>query len=105
MRWQRRATECGASFMNCSDADLPNLDQSEGFRPGRSDNSYWRATASCSSTMTTAARFRRLTYFAERQPNPPRPNQAYKDLIVAGARRWGLPAHYIAELERIEVDP
>jgi hypothetical protein len=87
-----------------SDADLPNLDQSEGFRPGRQTNSYWRRD--CVVFLNDDGRpLSASTYFAERQPNPPRPSQAYKDLILAGARRWSLPPHYIAELERIEVSP
>jgi hypothetical protein len=44
------------------------------------------------------------TYFAEAQPNPPRPNQAYKLLIVGGAR-GRLPPPYVAELEQIQADP
>ncbi len=43
------------------------------------------------------------TYFGDRQPNPPRPKQAYKDLILSGARYWHLPDDHIQELERIEV--
>jgi hypothetical protein len=35
--------------------------------------------------------------------NPPVPNQAYKDLILFGARHWHLPDDYIGELERVEV--
>jgi hypothetical protein len=42
-------------------------------------------------------------YFGDPQPHPPQPNQAYKDLILAGARHWNLPDDYIQELERIEV--
>ena len=68
-------------------------------------NSYWRRDCVVLLDDDDGRPLSASTYFAERQPNPPRPNQAYKDLIVAGARRWGLPAHYIAELERIEVDP
>jgi hypothetical protein len=88
-----------------SDADLPNLDQSEGFRPDRQTNSYWRRDCVVFLNDDDAHRLSATTYFAEHQPNPPRPNQAYKDLILAGARRWRLPPHYIAELERIEVSP
>ena len=31
------------------------------------------------------------------------PNREYLDYLLRGARRWGLPADYIAQLERIEV--
>ena len=91
--------------MRLPDADLPNLDQSEGFRSGRQTNSYWRRDCVVFLNDDDGRPLSASTYFAERQPNPPQPNQAYKDLVVAGARMWGLPAHYIAELERIEVDP
>jgi cation transport regulator ChaC len=86
------------------DADLPKLDRSEGFRPGRPTNSYWRRDCVAFLDDDDGRPISAFTYFAERQPEPPLPNQAYKDLIVVGARRWSLPAHYIAELERIEVD-
>ena len=34
------------------------------------------------------------------QPPPVWPRRAYLDLMLAGAREHGLPAHYIAELEK-----
>ena len=43
-------------------------------------------------------------YFGEPQKAPPLPNQDYKNLILSGARRWGLPEVYIRQLEAIEVD-
>jgi len=48
--------------------------------------------------------FEAETYFAEAQPNPPLPNQAYKLLIIGGAR-GRLPPDYVAELEQIQADP
>ncbi len=44
-----------------------------------------------------------LIYIAVAQESPPLPNQAYKDLILAGARHRGLPAEYIEQLENTEV--
>jgi hypothetical protein len=41
-------------------------------------------------------------YFANRQPNAPLPNAAYKRQLVEGARYWGLPEEYQAQLRRIE---
>jgi hypothetical protein len=40
--------------------------------------------------------------FADRQPNPPLPNMAYKQQLVEGARFWGLPEEYQEQLRRIE---
>jgi hypothetical protein len=42
-------------------------------------------------------------YFGEPQEAPPLPNQDYKNLILSGARRWGLPEVYIQQLEAVEV--
>jgi hypothetical protein len=43
-----------------------------------------------------------VVYLAVPQRNPSKPNSTYKGLIVSGARRWDLPAEYIAKLETIE---
>lgn len=81
-----------------SDVDIGSLDLSEGYRLDRAANSYWRRE--CVVFLGNDEREPRKvsTYFAERQPSPPKPNQAYKDLIVGGARKWGLPAEYVALL-------
>lgn len=86
-----------------SDLDIVQLDTSEGHRPGRDRNSYWRRR--CTVLMDGDEKQPRtaFTYFADPEPNPPLPSQAYKELIVSGARRWNLPSDYIDELERIEV--
>lgn len=92
----------GAVFQ-LSELDVGALDKSEGYRPGREKNSYWRRECMVfldgdeNRPVTTQA------YFADPQPNPPLPNEAYKALILAGARYWHLPTDYIAELEAIEV--
>jgi len=44
-----------------------------------------------------------LTYSASDPSDLQRPSRAYVDHLLRGARRWGLPADYIARLERIEV--
>ena len=41
-------------------------------------------------------------YFANRQPNPPLPNAAYKKQLVDGAKFWRLPQEYQAQLARIQ---
>jgi hypothetical protein len=85
-----------------SDRDIGKLDQSEGYRPGRDKNSYWRREC---FVLLGGDKQRPLTvvsYFAEPEPNPPLPNSEYKELIVSGARHWHLPTDYIASLETIE---
>jgi len=87
-----------------TDDEVGKLDKSEGYRPGRRKNSYWRREC---RVLQGGDKHRPLTvstYFADPQPDPPRPNQLYKDLILSGARHWHLPDDYILELERIEVD-
>jgi len=86
-----------------SDLDVGNLDKSEGYRPGREKNSYWRRECMVFLDGDEAPPLAASTYFADPQPNPPLPNQVYKDHIVSGARHWHLPDDYIGELEQIEV--
>lgn len=86
-----------------ADLDVGKLDASEGFRPGRDKNSYYRRE---SLVFLDAEDERPLTvsaYFGDPQPNPPLPNAAYKNLILTGARHWHLPDEYVCELEQIEV--
>jgi gamma-glutamylcyclotransferase (GGCT)/AIG2-like uncharacterized protein YtfP len=84
--------------------EVGSLDKSEGYRPGRGKSSYWRRECMVFLDGHEDRPVTAQTYFAEEQPNPPLPNQEYKDLILSGARFWRLPADYIAELEAIEVD-
>jgi hypothetical protein len=43
-----------------------------------------------------------MLYFANRQPNPPLPNTAYKKQLVDGAKFWRLPEEYQAQLRQIQ---
>lgn len=92
----------GAVFQP-SELDVGALDKSEGYRPGREKNSYWRRECMVFLDGDENRPVTAQTYFGDPQPDPPLPNQAYKDLILGGARHWHLPALYIAELEAIEV--
>jgi AIG2-like family len=86
-----------------ADLDVGKLDVWEGFRPGRDKNSYYRREC---LVFLDGENQRPLTvsaYFGDPQPNPPLPNAAYKNLILAGARHWHLSEEYIRELEQIEV--
>lgn len=42
-------------------------------------------------------------YFANQENNPPLPSAEYTELILSGARYWGLPEEYLRELEQIPV--
>jgi gamma-glutamylcyclotransferase len=86
-----------------ADLDVGKLDVSEGFRPGRDKNSYYRRECLVFLDGEDQRPLTVSAYFADRQPNPPLPNAAYKNLILAGARHWHLPAEYISELEEIEI--
>jgi gamma-glutamylcyclotransferase (GGCT)/AIG2-like uncharacterized protein YtfP len=98
-----RGREVWGVVYEISDMDVGQLDTSEGYRPGRDRNSYWRRE--CLVFLDGDER-RPLTvsaYFGEPQPSPPLPNAEYKHLIVSGARHWHLPEKYVEELESIEV--
>jgi gamma-glutamylcyclotransferase len=86
-----------------SELDVGALDMSEGYRPGREQNSYWRRECMAFLDGDDDRPVAAEAYFADRELNPPLPNQAYKDLILSGARYWHLPDDYSAELEAIEV--
>lgn len=92
----------GAVFQ-LSEFDVGALDKSEGYRPGRDSNSYWRRECIVFLDGDESRPVTAHTYFGDPQLNPPLPNQAYKDLMLAGARHWHLPAECIAELDAIEV--
>jgi gamma-glutamylcyclotransferase (GGCT)/AIG2-like uncharacterized protein YtfP len=86
-----------------SELDVDKLDTLEGYRPGREKNSYWRRECLVLLDGDERRPLGVSSYFADPQPSPPPPNQAYKDLILAGAWHWHLPEDYILDLQRIEV--
>lgn len=86
-----------------SELDVGRLDKSEGYRPGRDKNFYWRRECMVYLGGDEERPVTAATYFAERQPSPPQPSHAYKELILSGARYWHLPGDYIAELVAIDV--
>jgi gamma-glutamylcyclotransferase (GGCT)/AIG2-like uncharacterized protein YtfP len=87
-----------------SEADLGRMDESEGYQPGRplSENAYIREQREVCRDGKAGEPMRVWLYFANRQPNPPFPNLAYKQQLVEGARFWGLPEEYQEQLRRIE---
>jgi len=86
-----------------ADLDVGKLDASEGFRPGRDKNSYYRRECLVFLDGEDQRPLTVSAYFGDPQPNPPLPNAEYKNLILAGAKHWHLPEDYIRELEQIEV--
>src|SRR5262249_52699670 len=85
-----------------SDVDVGRLDASEGYRPARTENSYWRAERHGFLGGDDLHPLAVWTYLANPQPDPPPPSAEYKRLIMAGARHWRLPEAYIRELALIE---
>lgn len=85
------------------DADTGRLDVAEGYRPGRTKNSYWRKECHVFVNGDEKQPMIVMTYFGDPQENPPPPNSNYKNLLVSGARRWKLPEAYIKQLESIVV--
>ena len=95
-------TVWGAVF-EIDDVDVGRLDVSEGYKPGRAKNAYRREERHVFVAGDDKQPLAVAVYFGEPQDAPPLPNQEYKNLILAGARRWRLPDDYIKELEAIEV--
>jgi gamma-glutamylcyclotransferase len=85
------------------EVDVGRLDQSEGFRPGRANNSYAREERHVFGDGDKTKPVAVSIYFAQREKNPPPPNAPYKRVILEGARFWHLPEDYIAELEKIDI--
>lgn len=85
------------------DADMGRLDVAEGYRPGRTTNSYWRKECHVFINGDDKQPMAVLSYFGDPQENPPPPNSKYRNLLLLGARRWQLPDAYIKQLEMIEV--
>jgi hypothetical protein len=85
------------------DLDVGKLDLSEGYRPNREKNSYWRRECLVLLDGDEQRPLTASSYFGDPQPAPPLPNREYKRLIISGARHWHLPEEYVRDLEAIEV--
>lgn len=83
------------------DAELSSLDVCEGYRLGRPSNAYWRKECVVQARSDRSRQVTAITYFAEKQINPPPPNREYLALIISGAEKWGLPPDYVAQLKAI----
>jgi gamma-glutamylcyclotransferase len=84
---------------DASGADLAHLDTFEGFDPHRDRalNKYNRVqiNVSCSGKMLNC-----MTYQATPHPAPGLTSRHYLGQLISGARQHGLPADYVAFLER-----
>jgi hypothetical protein len=98
-----RGSEVWGAVFEVPDPEVGELDKSEGYQTGRAKNSYWRRACMVFIGGDCQQPLKVETYFADPQKNPPLPNQAYIDLILAAARHWHLPADYIGRLESIDV--
>lgn len=96
----------GAVF-DIPELEIAQLDQSEGYRPGRpaNTNAYQREQRRVFREGVEEAPLLTWVYFANREANPPLPSKDYKQLIVRGAHHWNLPPAYIAQLEAIKTSP
>lgn len=83
-----------------SDADIAELDRSEGFRKNRDShlNAYNRVNV---LVMVDDAALAVCTYVAEEQQNPPMPSIDYLNLLRSGARHFRLPQAYQEYLSKI----
>jgi len=87
------------------DTEIGFLDFKEGFRPGRENmkNSYMREEHHVFLDSTKEKPLTVSVYVGNPELDPPLPNQAYKDLIIRGAKNWHLPDAYIQSLNEIKV--
>ena len=88
------------------ESELENLDKEEDFGPGRpyAQNEYSRENCYVWHEGDAKRLLFVAVYRGHPQPNPPLPNCDYKNLIVAAARHWQLPAYYIQKLEAIQTE-
>ena len=100
---QQEGSDVWGVVYEIDERDIGLLDQTEGFRPGRTENDYVREERQVFAEGDNKKPLLVSVYFAIKEDNPPKPNIKYKQLIVNGAKYWHLPDAYIQELERIEV--
>lgn len=100
-----RGTDVWGVAYDIAEVDLEHLDRCEGFKSGRASaaNSYVRQQRQVYRDGDANQPILVWIYFANPEPRPPRPNAAYKNLIVDGAKHWGLPEAYQADLAQIQV--
>lgn len=90
-----KGSEVWGIVYDVSDPDLNTLD---GFEDG-----YQRQHLIIRPANDRHQPLEALVYIAPKEDMPPPPNAEYKQLMLKGARHWGLPAEYRAMLEKITV--
>jgi gamma-glutamylcyclotransferase len=86
------------------DNELKDLDKDEDFSPARPNdqNEYTREDHYVWQEGDADQALLVALYRGHPQLDPPLPSDDYKELIVAGAKHWNLPAEYIRQLESIQ---
>ena len=99
-----QAKEVWGVVYELPDNELKNLDKKEGYTPERPNdhNEYTREDRYVWREGDVTRQLLVTLYRGHPQLDPPLPSDDYKELIVAGAKHWNLPAEYIRELESIE---
>lgn len=85
-----------------SDFDLKNLDEYEGYKPGRQGNSYVREQVVVYVNGIQSSPLVSWVYMAIPEPNAQLPSADYMKLIIGGAEKACLPTNYIIYLKSIE---
>ena len=93
----------GALF-EIQNRDVPSLDKSEGYQPGRKSNAYQRISISVCRDADPARVVESETYIVCRRLEPnPLPHREYVGRIIAGAKWINAPTHYIEWLSKTPV--
>ena len=89
--------------MNSLPKEVKDLDKDEDFSPARPNdqNEYTREDSYVWKEGDSDQQLLVALYRGHPQLNPPLLSDDYKELIVAGAKHWNLPAEYIRQLESI----
>ena len=83
--------------------EIETLDRAEDYVPGREGNNYRREESLVYPGTDGGESLAVSLYFPEEEADPPLPSVAYKQLIIEGAKFWGLPEEYLRGLEAIKV--
>ena len=86
------------------DFEVEFLDAAEGYQAGRDKNKNSYNNVPCEVFKENGQKILDpvFTYIANKQENPPLPNEKYKKHLIKGAIEWRLPKEYIKTLKQIE---
>ena len=104
MRARTKDSKVWGAVYQIDEKDVGRLNKNEGYRRDGQEDAYRRKLRQVLVHGNEKNPVEVAGYFANPEADPPLPNQAYKDLIRAGAKHWHLPDEYIQNvLERIKV--